>query len=424
MNLNEIGVLYFRELRTALRERNIVINSILIPIFLYPLLLWLMFTGMAFVSGTTEGFISRVVVTGNPEYLKNFEKIFNDDEKIELNDLELTRSEAATMIRDDKLDAFFEILPPEKDTAVLEGNFCVRVTYDGSKDRSKIAQTRLNDLLDDYRSDWMHREAVTLEIPEKEWYQFDIEQKNLASDEEMGAFLMGMLLPLIFILMVGMGCFYPAIDATAGERERNTWETLMTTSVSRNSIIIAKYLYVATMGTAAGLLNLSAMAISMSSIFDSVLGEGEKDIVFDFPLSALPVMAFGAVLIALFVAAGMMIFASFARTFKEGQSMITPFYLIIILPPLLIQSPDLEFTAGLACIPVANLAMVFREALQGRFDLIMIGLSFLVALVTIVLCLRLASLILRYEDVVIGSYEGNFIGLVRERIFKKQKKEP
>ena len=45
--------------------------------------------------------------------------------------------------------------------------------------------------------------------------------------------------------LVAVGCFYPAIDSTAGERERSTWETLMTVSASRGSIIAAKYLYVA-----------------------------------------------------------------------------------------------------------------------------------------------------------------------------------
>src|SRR5687768_18550010 len=41
---SQILVLYRKEMRTALRERSIVLNSILLPIFLYPVMLWLMFT--------------------------------------------------------------------------------------------------------------------------------------------------------------------------------------------------------------------------------------------------------------------------------------------------------------------------------------------------------------------------------------------
>ena len=63
----DIQLLYVRELRSALRERNIVINGILVPIFLYPLMLWLIYTGITFVSGQTEGFASRMVLKGVPQ---------------------------------------------------------------------------------------------------------------------------------------------------------------------------------------------------------------------------------------------------------------------------------------------------------------------------------------------------------------------
>ena len=53
-NGKDIGLLYIRELRSALRERNIVINSILLPIFLYPALLYLAYTGISFAGGQTE----------------------------------------------------------------------------------------------------------------------------------------------------------------------------------------------------------------------------------------------------------------------------------------------------------------------------------------------------------------------------------
>jgi hypothetical protein len=63
----DIQLLYVRELRSALRERNIVVNGILVPIFLYPLMLWLIYTGITFVGGQTEGFASRMVLQGLPQ---------------------------------------------------------------------------------------------------------------------------------------------------------------------------------------------------------------------------------------------------------------------------------------------------------------------------------------------------------------------
>ena len=62
MNFRDIRVLYTMELRSALRERAIVVNSILMPIFLYPVLLWVIFSAMMFIRGQNEGFTSRVAL--------------------------------------------------------------------------------------------------------------------------------------------------------------------------------------------------------------------------------------------------------------------------------------------------------------------------------------------------------------------------
>ena len=69
-NGRDIRLLYVRELRSALRERSIVINSILLPLFLYPLLLWLVYTGISFVGGQTQGVSSRILLKNLPTALR------------------------------------------------------------------------------------------------------------------------------------------------------------------------------------------------------------------------------------------------------------------------------------------------------------------------------------------------------------------
>ena len=46
LNWREVRVLYGREMRAALREKAIVLNSLFIPVFLYPLLLWAALSGI------------------------------------------------------------------------------------------------------------------------------------------------------------------------------------------------------------------------------------------------------------------------------------------------------------------------------------------------------------------------------------------
>jgi sodium transport system permease protein len=416
LDWNDVRILYLREARAALRERTIVTNSILMPILLYPFMLWAMFTGITYVMGQTEAFVSRIALVGVPAEHASLANRFAADDKVELR-RDVAVEAAAALVERGELDALVEVLPAETDGAALPGNFRARVTADTSKERSQKALERARTLVDRYRDEWLKKHAAGLGVGDAEWQAFTLERRNVASEREMGAFLLGLMLPLFFVIMVAIGCFYPAVDATAGERERNTWETLATVAASRLSVVTAKYLYVASFGFLAGALNLASMTLSMRMVVAPLLAGTGETIEFKVPPAAIPVMALGAVLLALFVAAGMMIFASFARTFKDGQSMITPFYMIVMLPVMFLQVPGIEFSLPLAFIPIVNVSMMVREAIGGVFHWVQIGITVAVELVTVAACLWLAAAILRFEDVMIGSYSGNIGTFVKQRLF-------
>jgi sodium transport system permease protein len=416
-NWKDVRTLYAREMRSALRERTIVINSILLPIFLYPLMLWLVYTGISFVSGQTEGFSSRVTLVGLPAEHQALREALEAAKEIQL----LDSPDPVPDIRDGRLDALVEFGPSRAAPPALPGDFAARITYDDSKDRSRIAMDRIDDRIRRYRDYVLGQRAAGLGIDAAALQAFWVTTRNVATGRQMGQFLLGLMLPMFLIIMLSVGCMYPAIDATAGEREKSTWETLMTTAASRGDIVLSKYLYVATMSAVAGLLNIAAMVLSMKSVLAPLAGRGLGEFTFRIPLAALPLIALVTVLLALFIAAGMMILASFARTFKEGQSMVTPFYFATFLPVMFLQVPGIEFTPVLALIPVVNVAMVFREAVSGAYHWPEIAITIAVEAACVALALRLATVILRHEDLMLGSYGGNFGRFLKERVFRSAK---
>lgn len=413
----DIRLLYWRELRSALRERNIVVNSILLPIFLYPLLLWLVYLGISFVAGQTESYKSRVMLRSLPEKHGFLKSELQGDEQFELR----TSADPEGEIRRGTLDVLADFLPSEGGGKASPDNFRLRLVYDNSKDRSEIARNRLAERLNRYRDRFLEGEAKKLGLPSAALQQFWVEARDRATGRQRGQFILGLMLPLFLVIMLCVGCFYPAIDSTAGEREKSTWETLMTAATARKNIVIAKYLYVSTMATLAAILNLTAMILSMKAVLAPLLGEGAEGMTFRIPLSAVPLIVLVTVLLAMFVSAGMMILASFARTFKEGQSMISPFYIACFIPVIFLQVPGIKFTAVLAMIPVVNVAMVFREAIAGVYHWPLILLTLAVEAACIVLALWLAVAILGYEDFIIGSYGGNFGKFLKERLIGRRK---
>lgn len=416
MNTRDIWTQYTMEVRSALRERSIVMYSILLPIFMYPVMLWVMFSAITFVQGLNEGFTSRIaVLQGLPERHSSLIDSLEGRPNVQLfRDVE--EEEAISRIRAGDLDALVSFAEADGDAAVLAGNFSAKVRYDRSEGRSRTAAERVEEEVDEYRADWMGREAEALGVSDNDRVLFALSSENVSTSEDLGALFLGMITPLFLTIMVAMGSFYPSVDTTAGERERSTWETTMTTSASRASMVTAKYLYVATMGVAAGVLNVLAVFVSIGAVLAPLIG-GTDEITFRIPLLAVPVMMVGAVGLALMLSAAMMILASFARTFKDGQAMVQPVYLVaIIIPILLGQQTDRTLTAGIAAIPIANVAMMIRDAINGIFLWPYIIEALAVNLLMVVLCLVVARFVLRFEDFLIGSFDGSFWRFAKDRM--------
>lgn len=420
-NLREIGALYRREVRGALRERSIVINSVLIPLVLYPAILWLMFQGIAFVQGMSEGAESRVAVLDVPEAQAAIRDSLAAMDRVRMEPFTGTADSASRAVRSGELDAVIEFLPVAGPAASVPGNFRAEIVYDRSEDRSRRARDRAEEVLRSYRERWLPDQAGALGISAAELEGFRISDRDVATGRQIATLLLSQMVPVFLVVVVALGCFFPAIDATAGERERSTWETLMTVSASRSSIVTAKYLYVASFGTAAAILNVVAMTITLGPVLKPMLGQ-TKNLSFHVPLTAVPVMLGAAVGLALFFAAAMMILASFAQTFKEGQAMITPVYWLILVPLLVGNSTDVHLTAKWAVIPIANVVLMTRDALTGIIEWPLVGLTLAVEAAVVVLCLWLARQVLGFEDLVLGSYDGSFWTFVRSRLLKRPRR--
>lgn len=426
MNPRDIWTYYSTEVRAAFRERSIVINSILIPLLLYPVMIWLTLMGLTLVTSQNERFVSKIELAGLPAEHEGLRRLFEEHEKIELVTDSAPETEASKLIRRGELDAYLEFhasdpipSPSGIGDATSETNFVVSLYADSSKERSTIARSRAEDLLTRYRNRWLDRQAELRGIETRDWQVFELRDENVASEAQMGNFLLGLMLPIMFVVMVAIGSFYPAVDATAGERERNTWETTFSMATSRTNIVVAKYLVVTTFGCIAGFLNVAAMTLSMRSLISGLLGAGDSPLRFSIEAGAFPILLLAAVLLAGFIGAGMMIFAGFARTFREGQSMVTPFYLVVLLPTFVLNDPGLEFTSRLALTPVVNVALVLRDAFRGVFEWHLIALTTLSSLVAIALLLMLARRILDFEDIVTGSYSGNLGKFLKSRLLRR-----
>jgi sodium transport system permease protein len=373
---------------------------------------------MAFVRGRTDDLMSRVVLKGAPAGHPLLQSLLAADPHVTL----MERASPEEALSTGALDALVEFFRPAG--GGLPGSYGARIVFDGSKDRSVAAQRRLAEILDRYRARQLEARLLDLGADRSVVRPYLVESVNTASPREMGQFFLRLWVPLMVVMMVALGTLYPAVDAVAGERERSTWETLLTLPTARANLVLAKYLYVSTLSICAGLLNLGAVVLSMGSVLAPILHSRAADFSFSLPLESLPVILAGVVLLALFVSAGMMVPVAFARTFKEGQALATPFLLGIFVPAQVFNLPFLEFTPALALVPVGNVVLMLRDAVSGTYRWPQIAITLGVECACIGAALALASRILRQEELVSGSYQGRFGAFLRDRLLRPSRKRP
>ncbi len=212
--------------------------------------------------------------------------------------------------------------------------------------------------------------------------------------------ILPILIPLILILMTMTGAVYPAIDLTAGERERGTLEILIAAPIPRLDVLLAKYFAVWTVALLTALVNLGMMALTLfaTGIGPAVFGASLT------VLNLLQVLAL-LVLFAAFFSAVLLSLTSFARSFKEAQSYLIPLMLLCLAPGLMALM-DFPLGGPLAVAPLINIVLLAREILSGKADLLLTALVVATTLLYAVAAILLASRIFGAEAVLTSESSG------------------
>ncbi|MCC6511534.1 MAG: CPBP family intramembrane metalloprotease [Pirellulaceae bacterium] len=169
------------------------------------------------------------------------------------------------------------------------------------------------------------------------------------------------LVPLVLVLMTIAGAVYPAIDLTAGERERGTLEAMIVSPTPRSILLLAKYVAVVTVALLTAIANLMAMSITLwaSGLGRMVLGGG------GLSFSTVSQIFCLLVLFAMFFSAVLLSITSFAKSFKEAQAYLIPVMLVSLAPGVLSLLPQVRLTNFLAAVPLANIVLLSRDVLIG-----------------------------------------------------------
>jgi sodium transport system permease protein len=396
-----VFIVYRKELIEAVRDRRTLISSILIPLLLFPILaVGLAFTAVELI-GEASRQPSRIMILGgadSPDVVAALRAAKN---------LRVvpTRANYAELISDKKIRAAVEI-PPGFQAAIERGERPDIKIYIFTGDmKSAFGATRIERFFMEYRDNVVRRQLAAQNLPQSLMKPFEIHQENVVSTEKVAGETYGGLIPYLAILMCMTGAMYPAMDLTAGEKERGTMETILSSPISRTHLVLGKFLLVLTASLATATLSVISMGASFTILSNLVPVQGVAEGLPIMPIharTALAVFAM-AVPIGVLFSATLITISLFAKTFKEAQSYLTPMTFVVLIPAVAAVLPGVELTPKLALIPILNVSLLCKELVAGTYHWNYVALIFLTTCVYAGAALFLAVKMFQRESVLFSS---------------------
>jgi ABC-2 type transport system permease protein/sodium transport system permease protein len=371
---NRLARLCQKELRETLRDRRTITTLLLMPLLVYPLLSMALNRFLVGAMASSGEALPYIVGVGSDEEGLLLASWVEDpmsqppDPVLEasggqlakfhiVNTLASPESVSPAFVPSEPLDALKQeridlVCDIERGTPPV-----VRLTSSNTNATSQAARRILIE-----RLQWLRMRTAESAAAKNSDYvpPADVTLASVGQDKKPS--MLGTIVPLVLVLMTITGAVYPAIDLTAGERERGTMESLMASPVPRSYVLFSKYVAVVVVALLTAVANLLAMFTTLwAGRLLPVLTGGEAG----FPwLAVLQVLGL-LVLFSGFFAAVLLSLTSFARSFKEAQAYLIPIMLLSLTPGMLSLMPGVTLSGPLAITPLINIVLLAREVLQG-----------------------------------------------------------
>lgn len=389
----QLKTLLRKELLDVIRDKRTIISMIVVPLVAIPLLTG----GFAFLMYKSEQKVKEATYKVAVDEKVNDKIVdFLSKEKLEPIKTSSTVIESLIISKQVHAGIMFDSV-----------SWAFVILYDASNRRSEESATRCEQALMRYRETVIDSNLKEMGIRPESIKPFDIKRTNLARPRKMFGTIFGTLIGyLIVILMFAMSSS-PTVDLVTGEKERKTLEILLSSPANRMEIILAKLSAIVIVGLVSLTLYILGYVVSMGGILRSILpAEVYMGANINVGVSFWTVLAlfFTILPFIIFAASVEIAIASFARSYKEAQSYLSPLIIIVIFPAIAgFASIDTSVSIQQALIPIYNLTQIIKALLAGELSVGIWLLGFLANTLYAAIAVAAAFYIFNKEEILIRS---------------------
>jgi sodium transport system permease protein len=349
-----------KELLDIFRDRKTIIFTIFLPILIYPAMFSFMSSSITNIQDEAEKEIN-IYLEGDT----------NSSAAAAILSLPMANivetDEPHELLKNGELQLIVQI-PEIFDQNIISGKSDkITILIDEESNKSMIANEMVSSALDAYKDALVSQRLTAAGLDASILSPFELDvQSGINTGEEADGFssmMMTMLPSLIVILMIS-STLGMAADMGAGEKERFTFEPLLSTSANRSSIILGKIVALCVVSFLSLLANIFVMAFSM----EKFMGFGQElNLKIDF-YSMLGIVLIG-VLILIFLTTLQISISIYARSTKEANSYLAaitmPAMLLAFIPYM---SDAKSINSAFFNIPITNSICLMKEFIVGIYD--------------------------------------------------------
>ena len=385
MKWNNIKITIFKEIRGIVRDKKSLHRLLLFPIII-PFMIFLF--GMLF--DTIEN--SKYDVGINYELTKEEKTIIKDLKNINIVNYD-NEKELKKAYKNKEINGY-----------VVKDNNIYTIYTDRSSNSGEIIYSYMNAYLETYNkilaNDYLKNNKIDTN---KVFNNVIVKEKSTKVNENEGTdntmFTILLNLTITYVLMiVVMTCVVVATDATSGEKERGTLETILTFPIKSSELVAGKYLATAILGCILGIISylLTVPSIYVGKIFFKAFEEVSINV---DVLSTFLVLL--VIVLSSLLAAGLcMALAGNTRTYKEAQSSLQ-FISLLPMIPYFVKVMESD-TSMFNLVPIANCGMALSDITMNNIDYHSLLIILLSSVVYIVLILIYISKQYKSEKTLFG----------------------
>jgi sodium transport system permease protein len=390
-NRDVIRAILGRETRERLRNPLGLIINYGLPILFYPVLLMIFGEAAVIRQAARKKEVSRIAIAGTP--FPRLNKKLKQQHAAEIVELTPAAAQEAANLAtrilfigprpeedesrspEAQLDHWLNakglgILVHARPRQNAPDNYEIHIFFDRSRSASTKLMQTVDEEIDELRATIRRERMRAHGLPEEFAFPIRIVDSDVAGEGTATQEAMGWLVPYLVFMFLSLATFYPALEAFAKERERGTLVALLSTPAPPGDIVLAKTLSV-----------LMSVALSIAShvvsLFLLTLAMARMEVFhrlslyqFNLPLVVPLIFTASAVL-----AAGSICAITLAKSKEEGQGILSLMMMVTLTPVLFSAAAGIKLSAGWACVPLLNVALVLKAIVRESVSPWIVGLA-------------------------------------------------